>query len=75
MELHLYLFIFIFFSTTSLVYSQSNATSPYSALKTTAPSTYSGFFESLFPFYVGCKWFYNSLLSADGLNQNLIIST
>ena len=77
MELHHYLYVFLIFSTMSLVYSQSNTTSsPYSVLGNgAAPSTYSGFFEFLFPFYVGCKWFYNSLLSANGLNQILINRT
>lgn len=51
------------------VSAQSNYTALAPAI---APSNYSGFFESLTPFYIGCKFFYNSILTSTGLNSNFV---
>lgn len=56
----------------SFVSAQSSNQTYYTLAPGIPPSTDSGFFEVLVPFYAGCKWFYNSLLSGNGLNQNLI---
>lgn len=56
----------------SLVSSESS-NQTYNSLAGSTPSTDSGFFEFLFPFYAACKWFYNSILVGKGINTDLNI--